>query len=67
MHMRDRRILLGVPMTYCSLCEEPLPAVLHQGEIADKYIYKMDELAYIELAHIECAKRADDKSAWRTD
>lgn len=65
MHLRNRWFLLGMPMTYCSLCEEPLPDEIVGDELADKFIYKCGELAYIELAHIECAKKADDKSAWR--
>ena len=54
-------------MTYCSICSKPLPGVLHGAEIADKRIYKLGELAYIELAHMECVKKADDSDVWRTD
>jgi len=54
-------------MTYCSICQEPLPDELKGNRIADKFIYKHGELAYIELAHLECAKKADDCDIWRTD
>ena len=49
---------------YCAICWDTLG---DEGPLADKFIYKLGELAYIELAHLECAKKADDCDLWRTD
>ena len=35
--------------TYCSLCHQVL-----DGPVVDLPIYKLGELDYIELAHLEC-------------
>ena len=44
--------------TYCSLCHQVL-----DGPVVDLPIYKLGELDYIELAHLECAK--DSPWDWR--
>ena len=41
---------------WCPFCDKPIRAgQFAAGEVADRFVYKRGELAYIELAHAECA------------
>jgi len=52
--------------TLCAFCRQP---IAHDGDgwlekVADHPVYKLGELAYIEIAHTLCAPW-DPESGWR--
>ena len=50
----------------CAICRENLQGA---ESVADHWVYKLGELAYIELAHGACAQAKNDSSlnSWTWD
>ena len=52
---------------YCAICGDGIDeAMFGTGQLADNKVYKLGELAYIELAHTECTK-GYQWGAWERD
>lgn len=54
-------------MVLCAICRFDLDEDESKwpGTVADKFIYKGGELAYIELAHAKCVSDRGEGAEWR--
>lgn len=54
-------------MVLCAICRQNLDEDESKwpGIVADKFVYKNNELVYIELAHAKCASDRGVSSEWR--
>lgn len=62
--IREGTQALKAEVCLCAVCRRMLYDV---DSLADHYVYKLGELAYIELAHVACAKADDSGTPWTWD